>query len=331
MAGTAQADCQLKELYQFPLTMQANRPLADVTVNGTPLKALLDTGASGTFIIRNHAERLGLPLVEKAGRKAAGIGGYSKIYTAEIASFGLGGLQAKDFKIGVTGERDTKDFQLILGQSLLAMYDLELDLANNVARFIKAEGCEGKPLAYWAVGKPVSEVRLKDLEERAGTRRTRPQILFDIEINGRWMEAKLDTGAFTSVMTRDAAAQIGITPDSPGVEFRGKSGGLGRATIDNWLTTVDSVSIGGETIKNPKLRFADLFQGTKRRNTFDLLLGADWVRAHRIYIAYSQGKMYFTHNGTSPVFQTVGPITVPDQDEPDDKDEDGKGADGKAG
>jgi hypothetical protein len=37
-----------------------------------------------------------------------------------------------------------------------------------------------------------------------------------------------------------------------------------------------------------------------------MLLGADFIRAHRIYIAKSQGKLYFSYNG-GPIFQVVRP------------------------
>jgi hypothetical protein len=33
-----------------------------------------------------------------------------------------------------------------------------------------------------------------------------------------------------------------------------------------------------------------------------MLLGADFLRAHRVYVAHSQRRMYFTYEG-GPVFQ----------------------------
>ena len=37
-----------------------------------------------------------------------------------------------------------------------------------------------------------------------------------------------------------------------------------------------------------------------------MLLGADFLRAHRVYVAHSQRKLYFTYSG-APVF-SVSPI-----------------------
>jgi hypothetical protein len=38
----------------------------------------------------------------------------------------------------------------------------------------------------------------------------------------------------------------------------------------------------------------------------DMLIGADFFLSHRIYVARSQGKIYFTYKG-GPIFQHVSP------------------------
>ena len=39
-----------------------------------------------------------------------------------------------------------------------------------------------------------------------------------------------------------------------------------------------------------------------------MLLGLDFLRAHRVLVAHSQRKLYFTYVG-GPVFQTTGPTS----------------------
>ena len=41
-------------------------------------------------------------------------------------------------------------------------------------------------------------------------------------------------------------------------------------------------------------------------NDFDVLIGADFFMAHHVYVANSQGKLYFTYSG-GPVFRTAVP------------------------
>lgn len=72
--------------------------------------------------------------------------------------------------------------------------------------------------------------------------------------------------------------------------------------------------MGDETISDTVIRFADLFKDAtytprsgsmiQQRVEFlpDMLLGADFLRSHRVLVSHSQRKMYFSYEG-GPVFQ----------------------------
>ena len=69
----------------------------------------------------------------------------------------------------------------------------------------------------------------------------------------------------------------------------------------------ESFAIGDEMIRNPYLRFADIFRYSKFATTAghlpravahpDMLLGADFLRSHRVLVAHSQRRIYFTYAG----------------------------------
>ena len=103
----------------------------------------------------------------------------------------------------------------------------------------------------------------------------------------------------------------------------GVSTGIAGRPVQTLLGVFPSFSVGDESIANAKLRIADMFSANTRKQIDsliakqavdepDMLLGADFIRAHRIYIARSQGKMYFSYNG-GPIFQVVRP---PEADAP---------------
>jgi tetratricopeptide (TPR) repeat protein len=71
--------------------------------------------------------------------------------------------------------------------------------------------------------------------------------------------------------------------------------GLGSRAVDTWVAPFASFKIGDEEIKNTKLRVGDTSMDS------DMLIGADFFLSHRIYVASSQRKVYFTFNG-GPVF-----------------------------
>jgi tetratricopeptide (TPR) repeat protein len=125
-------------------------------------------------------------------------------------------------------------------------------------------------------------------------------------INGAETRVEFDTGAATSILSLRAAAHAGIRPDSPGVVSAGTSYGIGKRTFANYIAPFASFKIGDEEIKNTRLRIGDI-----DLQSADMLIGADFFLSHRIYVANSQHKLYFTYNG-GPVFNlTTGnrPLT----------------------
>jgi tetratricopeptide (TPR) repeat protein len=98
------------------------------------------------------------------------------------------------------------------------------------------------------------------------------------------------------VLTLAAAKRAGITPSSPGVANGGVTFGVGRRVVQTWIATFSSFKIGDEEVQHARLRFGDVDLSGK-----DMLIGADFFLSHRVYVASSQGKLYFTYNG-GPVF-----------------------------
>ena len=89
--------------------------------------------------------------------------------------------------------------------------------------------------------------------------------------------------------------------------------GAGRKLIPTWVGPFGSFRIDNEIIRDPSIRFADIWKystygGTGARIAItvvhpDMLLGADFLRSHRVLIAHSQQRMYFTYAGGT-VFQS---------------------------
>ena len=129
-----------------------------------------------------------------------------------------------------------------------------------------------------------------------------------VKINGQSARAQLDSGASSSVVELDLASRLGLTPQSPGVVPGGCSFGLGKHPVESWTGQFESFAIGNERIRNPRLRFADLWKDVTYTQTGSrvpkkleglpsMLLGADFLRSHRVLIAHSQRKIYFTYAG----------------------------------
>lgn len=310
----AASNCKLVKIAEWQVSPQSGRLIVEGAINGQKVGVLLDTGAQQSFILRAAADRIGLTRQEARGYRAAGVGGETHVEYAVIDEFKLGTATRKTWRVFVLGERDLgREYAFLLGYDFFEQVDIEFDLPNNAVRLFQALDCGDAPLAYWARG-AAGVVKLEVDNEK-------PAILVTAKLNGKPLLAEIDTGAGSSVLSRLMASSVGITSQTPGVVAAGRSGGLGASRPDQWIGSFESFSIGDELIRNPDLRFTSLEvsgseTGTRlatRRELREMLLGLDFLRAHRVYVAHSQRKLYFTYAGgrvfSAPRLQPQKPET----------------------
>jgi tetratricopeptide (TPR) repeat protein len=181
----------------------------------------------------------------------------------------------------------------LLGQNFLVNWNVEYDLAKGAIRLFKDTDCSKQFLAYWAVQaqQPYTVTNIEKVTPRY------PHAIGHAYINGEKIKVLFDSGAFKSVLSLKAAARAGVKVDSPGVIEGGLTGGVGRNMVRSYIAPFASFKFAdGEEIKNARLRVAEMDIGIA-----DMLVGADFFLSHRIFVANSQDKLYFTYNG-GPVF-----------------------------
>ena len=306
MAATTGKACTMARFAEWPIKLDRGHVVVDGKINGQGVRVMLDTGA-GTMILRTAADRLGLLRRPARGYRSFGIGGETYVEFTNVDDFQIGDMMRKNWRVMVAGEHDFgKSVDVVLGEDFLDAADIEFDLPHGVVRLFRAEGCERDSIAYWAT-QGASEVDLVPAYDSG------PRIIVPVQINGNAITAELDSGSNVSVLDQPVAARLGIRPNSPGVTFAGKGGGFGGKSVDFWLAPVKTFTIGGETISDTFIGFADLWKDAtysppgshlaqKITLTPAMLLGADFLRAHRVLVSHSQRKMYFTYEG-GPVFQ----------------------------
>lgn len=296
----ASAACALKTT-PIPVTMRGLRPLVAAKVNGKEAQFILDSGAVINSINGKFAAALklkpkgvaetGTRLNVEASTSIEGVVGVPTINGLVNAShFDFVGASFKDVPFMATGQIED-DVDGLLGQAFLYGVDVEYDFGRGVMRLTRAAGCQGVNLAYWAKdGQAYSEIPLE------WANRDDPHTEAVIYINGAKMRATFDTGTGMSFITESAAARAGVRTTDPGVRPLGKNHGL-DASFNSWAGTFASVKIGDEEIKN-----APMMIGESKTAAFDVLLGADFFLSHHVYVANSQGKIYFTYEGGPPFY-----------------------------
>lgn len=303
-AWAAAPDCKLVRIEEWQVRMERNLPIIDGEINGNKVAILIDTGSERSFVTRSAVNRMLLT------RTNVGTTGLESVRIEELR---IGPAKRRDWSVLVSPEQDfgPEPVSLILGYDFFAGVDFEFDLPNRAVRLFQARDCATSPLAYWTDAR-AGETPLQGTNE----------ILLGVVVNGRPILAILDSGASVSALTMAEAVRLGVTQTTPGVATAGCSIGVGRPALDYWSAPFESFALGNEVIRNPTLRIADFTRetivnqvGGREATRFaaqpQMILGMDFLRAHRIFVANSQRRMYFTYAGGT-VFPTGSDKTCHD-------------------
>ncbi len=303
-SSAVSAACVLKKVAELPVTMSNLQPTISAKIDGKRVRMLADTGAFFSMISPAVAAEMKLPVRPTPYELyVSGVGGGMTASVTTVKEFDLDTIALRHVDFIVGGSESGPGIDGVVGRNMLVGFDGEYDLANGVVRLIKPDDCFGRPLAYWAGATPSSSVGIvvdSDVND------SHPAIVVLVTINGQTLKATLDTGSSNTVIWRSAALRAGIPLSGPTVSEPSYSSGVGKKQVREVFAPVRSFKIGNEEIKNTKIAVDDTaLEGS------DMLLGADFFLAHRIYIALGQHKIYFTYNG-GPVFNLVPkPLDAP--------------------
>ncbi len=286
----AQAACQLLRYAELPVTMSNGRAYVSGSVNGVSALFSADSGAFFSAVSSDAAKAFKLRLeplpMGMQVRGASGGADFSVGKAREFTLAGFGTVHNVEFLVG--GNAFASGVAGIIGQNLLGFSDAEYDFANGVIRLIRPKDC-GKDamLAYWQKGGDVSVLPIREVTPVA------PHLIGKITLNGSTIGVLFDTGASRSMLDRRAARRAGIKLDGPEVTPGGVWGGINGRAFETWITRFDTLDIGGETVRNARLRIAD----AEMPDGTDMVLGVDFFLSHRIYVSQTQHRIWFTYNG----------------------------------
>jgi tetratricopeptide (TPR) repeat protein/predicted aspartyl protease len=286
------AACKLTKFAELPVTMSNLKPMVSAKINGKEVQFIADSGAFYSMISPGHAAELGLPFkLAPSPLTMEGVGGEIATRIAIVKEFTLASTRIPNVEFVVGGTEIGQGGVGILGQNVFRIADTEYDLGNGMIRLMHPEDCKHAVLAYWV--KNGESYSVMDIESSSALE---PHTSGVVYLNGSKLHAIFDTGAGTSVISVKAAERAGVKLGAPGVDEEGYLYGLGRSDLKVYVAPFASFKIGDEEIRNARLRIGDF-----RVLRADMLIGADFFLSHRVYVASSQNKLYFTYSG-GPVF-----------------------------
>lgn len=277
------ADCKLVPVAELPMTLKTGHVVIPASANGKDLMLGIDTGGSGTSLTKAGVGHIGLPYAASLGAVVPTIGGLR---------LSEGNVHLRDLRIGDLAlnnlyipEMDTlPGVDGLIGPDILSRYDVELDFGGKTFRLFKTHPCAGRAVSWSSAYTAVPFTLTGD-----------EHIRVRVNLDGRDMDAILDTGAGISVMSmEDASAAFGVAANSPAVEAARPVSGLAWAgRVHAYTTTFKTLTIGGVTVPGPRM---ELIEGRNflGHDFAQLVLGNDVLSRFHLYIAYRQQKLYLT-------------------------------------
>ena len=322
LATNSFAACTLQKYAELPVVMNGRRPVVEGSINGIPATFIADSGAFYSIIWSDLAGRFHLRLERPAsGVELLGVGGKEDPHVTTVNDFGLRGISGgvlHKVEFLVAGQSTGPEDGLI-GQNIIGHADTEYDLGNGAIRLFRSTGCEKTSLAYWPGTAAVSEMTLEPTSD------WEPHIIGSAKLNGLRINVVFDTGSPVSIVGLKAANRAGFNPSLATDNFS-QHNPLGPKDSEIWVTRFDDLDLGGEEIKNVNMRVSD----SVMPGNFDLILGVDFFLSHRIFVAKSQHKVYFTYTGgrvfelpeTSTGTSSAATTTLPGNEVPGDTPQD---------
>lgn len=255
---------------------------------------------------------------------------------AEVPQLTLDGFTVKDTFLRVFGGPESTNFggpdvAVLLGADFWKGYDVEVDLSRKLINLYRTKECGTSNLAYWS-----NAYNMVDLQRYGAQTAFSIQLdghdLAAVLDSGSPHSTLTDKAAARMGLSRESGTalpvedrEVGTQPtDLPALLRIGYGLGLSELSpnlmtngfpdaaqaippTDYWLARFKSMTIDQETISPFKMRVAKS-SPTRVAETgtlipvtepvhYDVLLGVDFMMSHRILIANSQNKLYFTFTG----------------------------------
>ena len=281
-AGAAQAedkpDCRLKIIAGLEMqTTMDGRVTVPVQIEGHDYRLLVDTGGFIDTLSPEVIKREGYKIATSYGVQLRGMGTTMLTDYVTVNDTAIGRSHGHNFKFFVE-DQNSLFWDGTLAPEILATYDTDLDFGHDKLNLISPDHCPGK-VAYWTRS-PVGEVPIS----MEGV----THISAAVTVDGKDIDAILDTGADTSYITlRTAARLLGLEEDDPAFKLRGNQR-INGMSAPVYSYPFKSLSFGAITVNNPNIEIvSDKVWGEKK-----LLLGVSILRQLHLYIAYKEHKLY---------------------------------------
>jgi predicted aspartyl protease len=277
--------CALRQVASLDITTEPDGSVAvPVTIEGREGLMVVDTGSIISVISESEARARDLTL-RPNDLGLAYMGGVAADRTVRVSKVSIGRLSGSNLMmLVVPGGAELQHNAIgLLGPDILGNYDVEFDFAAAKLNLFETDHCPGQ-VVYWTK-EPYAAAPMK--VDEVG------HIFVDIQLNGKPVQAALDTGADRSTISASLAKKLfGIDKDSPGMKPLGNVSVNGTAPAPLYRYPFATLTFEGVTVQNPVI---DILDGDRFEvGDNQMLLGIKTMRRLHMYISYKEKMVYFT-------------------------------------
>ena len=280
--GVALSECGPGRSVYLPFFMAGQAPILRVRVQDVPVRFLLDTGAARSAIERRMALALGV-MHDATRENIRDITGEHVADFVTLPKLDVGELHLTDRRVLVS---DGLPFDGVIGLDILSSYALELDEAHASAKLHTGRMCEGQ--------RPFTDAGMIEMPAIQGITdghdthlRVQPFLLVATRLDGVLGLAMFDSGAIGgSVVSPVYADKVGVTEAQLAQDQQVYPRGFG-GKIALHLHRFGELDLDGEVFRNPTLMVS-----ADRGARFQLVIGGDYFRTHRLWFDFAAKRVF---------------------------------------
>ncbi|HEY3797079.1 MAG TPA: retroviral-like aspartic protease family protein [Caulobacteraceae bacterium] len=294
-AGAADADCQIAQVAEFHPDFTDGSPVIDGEINGQPARMVIDSGSDLSIVTMSAVGRLGLVATGLIGGQVYGVGGGTQLGVTTLKELKVGGQTEHNLTVAVGADPGGRlPYDMLLGEDMLSQFDVEFDFPDGAIRLMRTKDCQPAQLVYW--NKPYAMAPLRE------------EMHTDVMLNGHRVTAQIDSGASETTVGGVAAEAVGALPATTGET----AVGVGPKEVTTKSATFATFALGQEQIQRARLTIQGFRHGMtytetgtnlpkQIEGTPSMLLGDDFLRAHRVFVSNAAHTIVFSYVG-GPVF-----------------------------
>lgn len=279
--GWAEPDCRLKRAAALEIVpSNPNRVVVIASLGNEPLFLIADTGSYFTMLSERRVSDLGISIITNPNAGLTIYGGYKVTRFAKVSDFMLGTMKAPSYPYPLL-PADILDLgaEGLLGQDFLFNFDLDFDLASEKLNLFSPEHCPGN-VVYWS--QTWSKMPIKVVG--------RADLYVTVEVDGKEIQAVIDTGSPRSTMSLNTAEKLFGVKDSPLLTSVPGPNGMKGAV----LYPFKSLQLADLSLEVPPITLIPDDQTHLGDNGPKMILGMDVLKQLHFYISFKERMLYFT-------------------------------------